>query len=88
MSASEFQAWMVFSAVEPFGSQWDDFRFGQVATAAASAWGARVKPSDFFPTLAVPRKKGAAAHPGGLLSLCPALTPIDASAMPGRDVSL
>lgn len=77
MDSWEWAGWLAYSALEPFGPLREDFRAGQVAATAANVWGSRVKPEDFFASLKESRPPARANHPGGFLSLCPALTPIE-----------
>ncbi len=45
--------------VEPFGPRAEELRAGVLATTVAAAAGAKdAKPSDFFPSLALPRPRG------------------------------
>jgi hypothetical protein len=48
MSSAEFSEWMAYAAVEPFGSQVDDARFGLVADVAAAPWGVKRPPGGWW----------------------------------------
>lgn len=58
LTAEQFNEWRAYSEIEPFGSLRDDYRAAQVGAAIVNniplrgAGARRVKPSDFFDTLA------------------------------------
>lgn len=74
----EWEFWLAFASLEPFGPLREDLRAGEQVSAVFAGHGVRLAPEDVFPTLRLPRAKRAGG-PGlaaALAHLCPALTPM------------
>lgn len=83
MPGDEWEGWLAYAELEPFGPVREDLRAAEVACAAANGWGAGIRPEHVFATLrppaAAPRQGTRAGDSrAGFLAMCPALSPVGA----------
>lgn len=51
LTPAEFDEWIAYDSLEPFGEGRADLRSALAASALCNAWGAETEPADFMPYL-------------------------------------
>lgn len=75
--AAEWDVWVAFYGVEPFGPRQEELRAGTIAAVAGNAWGGRLSPADLFPSLAgADRGDGTRGWRAWATARCPALAAV------------